>query len=159
MRLLATAVLLGACLLVPACVDEGRMPAPRQAPAEQPAAFNRSETELFREVAASLVGAHEALGRLESFYDTEGDCGALDPEEDCYVWRFRSVNPTMRVMLTRYQPQGTAGDAVGTYEGFVQFRDRHTQQLVRIDLRLTFTGDDLRVHLSTRDLPARGTNS
>ena len=145
-------------LLLCGCVEQTG-PSPRSRPASpQHPVFNGSEKELFDEVARSLVGAHESLGSLAPSYDLEGDCGS-PREEGCYIWRFRSTNPTLRVMLTRFEPHSTGGGVAGDYEGFVYFVDRARSRLRRIDLKLRFSSDELNVRLSTRTLPARGTNS
>jgi len=149
-------MLLPLSLLLLACVEQAG-PSPRsQAAGPQHHVFNGSEKELFDEVARSLVGAHESLGRLAPSYDLEGDCGS-SRDEGCYVWRFRSSNPTVRVMLTRFEPHSRDG-VTGDYEGFVYFVDR-ASQLRRIDLKLRYSGDELNVRLSTRTLPPQGTNS
>lgn len=143
-------------LVLLGCVEQAG-PRSSQGAGPERRVFNGSEKELFDEVARSLVGAHESLGSLEPSYDLEGDCGT-SRDEGCYVWRFRSANPTLRAMLTRFEPHSKGGVA-GDYEGFVHFVDRARSQLRRIDLKLRFTGDELHVRLFARTLPAQGTNS
>jgi hypothetical protein len=151
-----------AVLLLVSCVEEANPPARHPAPRrrhDNQLLFNGSGKELFDEVARSLVGAHEALGQLARSYDVDGDCGGPSSEDGCYIWRFRSTNPSLRVMLTRFRPDSVGG-AAGDYEGFVHFVDRRSRRLQRIDLKLRYADDgELNVQLSTRELPARGTNS
>lgn len=125
------------------------------APPGADATITAAQRQVFAEVARSLVGAYEAFGRLEARYDAAGAC-PLGETEDCYIWRLRSANPTLRVELSRVVSQG-ANRTDGRYVGFVRFVDRSSKDVKRIDIRLVYLqdGDRLDVRLSIRTVPGR----
>jgi hypothetical protein len=129
---------------------------PRDALAIPPggdATITAAQKQVFAEVARSLVGAYEAFGRLEARYDAEGACPPGETE-DCYIWRLRSANPTLRIQLSRVVAQRTGGTD-GRYVGFVRFVDRSSREVKRIDIRLVYLhdGDRIDVRLSLRTVP------
>ena len=146
MKALVFGLLVMMCLA--GCIDNVSQAAPL--PDKQ--RFTSAQRSVFADVARSVVGAYEALGRLDDRYDSEGICGGdLDRvgEEDlCTIWRFSSSNPTLRIELTRFVPAGQAGTA-GRYQGWTHFIDPASQRPTRIDIRLDYDGDQLRVRLKS----------
>jgi hypothetical protein len=129
---------------------------PRDALAIPPggdATITAARKQVFTEVARSLVGAYEAFGRVEARYDAAGACPPGETE-DCYIWRLRSANPTLRVELTRVVGQGSGGTD-GRYVGFVRFVDRSSREVKRIDIRLVYLqdGDRIDVRVLLRTVP------
>jgi hypothetical protein len=134
------------------CTDGQAAPAKAQS---SPAGFSEVQKEVFSDIARSVVGAYEALGRLDDRYDSQGDCSsnASDPdsEEDyCSIWRFTSSNPTLRVELTRFEPAGKRSSPMGYYQGWARFVDSATRRSRRISIRLSYTGDDVDVRLRVK---------
>jgi len=143
-----------ALFLLGGCSDSQAAPAKAKVQGS-PAGFSQEQREIFTDIARSVVGAYEALGRLDDRYDSQGDCGGAaddpDSQEDyCSIWRFSSSNPTLRVELTRFEPTGKRRATEGYYQGWARFIDSATRRPRRIEIRLSFAGDQVDVRLRVK---------
>lgn len=109
---------------------------------------SESQVRIFSEAAAHIVGAFEALKKLDTHYDETGFCGS-----GCSIWQFTTKNPSVRYYLKGFDKivaPGVNGPDVGRYKGYVEFTTETTlQKLIRIDIELLYSGEDYTVDLKT----------
>lgn len=107
-----------------------------------------SQVRIFSDAAAHIVGAFEALKKLDSRYDETGFCGS-----NCSIWQFTTKNPSVRYHLKGFDKivaPGVHGPDVGRYKGYVEFTMETTpQKPIRIDIELLYSGEDYTVDLKT----------
>jgi hypothetical protein len=105
-----------------------------------------NQVRIFSDAASHIVGAFEALKKLDSRYDETGFCGS-----GCSIWQFTTKNPSVRYHLRRFEnivAPGVNGPDAGRYTGYVEFTTiTAPQKLIRIDIDLLYSGEDYTVDI------------
>jgi hypothetical protein len=109
---------------------------------------SESQVRIFSDAAAHIVGAFEALKKLDTHYDETGFCGS-----GCSIWQFTTKNPSVRYDMQSFDKitaPGMSGPDVGRYRGYAEFTtETAPQKLIRIEIDLLYSGEDVMVNLKT----------